>query len=146
MPAARARSRHESLESLGVVAMPAGQGRAVVYDVQRRPENAFSVHLGSHLVIAAQDIEVAALEAGHQHVDDLIGQPGPLDVLALAGGGPAGYQQMGRDAAIRAIAKLVRETLRVGFERRLAPASSLLGDVCRAGRRLFYLAALSRDG
>src|SRR5208337_3755323 len=67
-----------------VVGVPARQRRAVLDNVARRPKNALSVDLAGHLVVRAENIEIARGHPLDQEFDDLIGGPRAGGLLSAA--------------------------------------------------------------
>ena len=67
--------------------MPARQRRAVLDDVAGRPEDAPLVERARHVVVGAEDVEIARLQALQHEVDRLLGRPGGGRLLGPAAGG-----------------------------------------------------------
>ncbi len=67
---------HERCERLGVIRMPARQRRAVLDDIAGRPLHTLLVERARHVVVRAQDVEVAGVQPLDHEIDGLLRGPG----------------------------------------------------------------------
>src|SRR4029079_11707271 len=78
---------HEPRERLGIVRMPARQRRAVFDDVAGGPLHAAFVEFARRLVVGAEDVEIAGVDALNHEIDRLPGRPGARRLLGAAARG-----------------------------------------------------------
>src|SRR5690606_7916932 len=95
-----------------IIRMPAGQGRAVLHQIPRRPQYPLAIHLRGDFVVRAQDIEVAVGDALQHMVDGLLWRPGTRGLfrqmgLHHAGIDKARHQQVSGDLAAGLVAQAV---------------------------------------
>src|ERR1700730_3279349 len=124
---------HECSKGLGIVRLPARQGRAVLDDVARRPEDPPLVETSRHIVIGAQNVKVAGVQPLDHEVDGLLRRPGPGRLLDAALGGKPGEHktrnhQVSADPAAGRVSQLVLQRLGEGFD-------ACLGNIIRGVAR-----------
>src|ERR1700730_13250771 len=96
---------HECSKGLGIVRLPARQGRAVLDDVARRPEDPPLVETSRHIVIGAQNVKVAGVQPLDHEVDGLLRRPGPGRLLDAALGGKPGEHKTRNHQVSAALAR-----------------------------------------
>src|SRR6267142_7256647 len=80
---------HERRESVGVVLVPARQRRAVLDDVAGGPQDAPLVELAGDVIVGAEHVEIAGIDALDHEVDGLFGRPCAGRLLGAAARGEA---------------------------------------------------------
>ncbi len=113
--------------------MPARQRRAVLDDVAGGPQDAAFVERARHIVVGAEDVEIAGLEPLDHEIDGLLRGPGAGRLLGAAARSQTGEdeardQQMRRQLAAVGVAQLVLQRL---GERLHAGLGDVVGGIAR---------------
>lgn len=74
----------ERVKRTGPILLPARERRPVLDDVAHCPCHAFFVHVPTNVIVGADDIEVALLEAFDHEISGLFGRPGACRLLDSA--------------------------------------------------------------
>ena len=104
--------------------MPAGERRPVLDNVAGGPKNPALVQFAGHVVVGAQDVEIAFPHRREHEIDDLLCAPRGQRFLGPrprrhAGEGEARNEEMGADATVLGVAQFVRQRLRHDLHARL---------------------------
>ena len=123
--------------------MPARQRGPVFHDVAGGPEDAPLVERPGHVVVGAEDVEIAGLEALDHEIDRLLRRPGggrlfTAAVAGKAGEDEAGDQQVRADLAAGRIPQLVLqrfgESLHAGLRHIVGGIAGRRGDALLGAR------------
>src|SRR5450631_2290294 len=124
---------HKRRKRLRMIWMPARQCGTIFNDVAGGPENPPLVQASRHVVIGAQNVEVAGVQPFDHEVDGLLRRPGPGRLLGAAlGSKPGEYKtrnhQVRADPAAGRVSQLVLQRLGEGFD-------ACLGNIIRGVAR-----------
>ena len=78
---------HELRKRLRIIRMPARQRGTIFHDIAGSPQHAPFVERPWHVIVRAQDVEIAGVDARDHEVDGLLGRPGAGRLLGAAARG-----------------------------------------------------------
>ena len=86
---------HKLRERIRIIRMPARQRGTVLHDIAGSPQHAPFVELPRHVIVRAENVEIAGVDARDHEVDGLLGRPGAGRLLGAAARGQRGEDVTG---------------------------------------------------